>query len=110
MYRVVVLALAGSALFGQDATFERLKREAARVKAYRQEKDAMDEQPAPVASLHRALRDWIESRLPSDKVSMPDSLSSLESALQRELKEAGLAEEDSDPLPGDDSDGFDAAF
>src|SRR5580692_10945080 len=103
MYRVVVLALAVSALFGQDTASERLKREAARVKAYRQEKGATDEHPALLASLHQALRDWIESRLPADKASMPDSFCGLESALQWELKDAGLAEEDPGPLADDDA-------
>jgi hypothetical protein len=110
MYRVVVLALAVSALFGQDTASERLKREAARVKAYRQEKGATDEHPALVASLHQALRDWIESRLPADKASMPDSFCGLESALQWELKDSGLAEEDPGPLADDDAYPLYAAF
>jgi len=43
-----------------------------------------------VSSLHQALRDWIESRLPADR-GMPEIMSGhLESDLQTELKQAGL--------------------
>jgi hypothetical protein len=66
----MVLLLAAAALCGQDAALVRLKREAALVEA-----SAKDKSKEPdVTALHRALREWIESRLPEDKGCCPLSL------------------------------------
>jgi hypothetical protein len=95
MHRVVALAFAATALFGQDPALERLKREAENAKVAPEDKDAQADDFARVAPLHRALRDWIESRLPADKASIRGSFSNLELEMQKELQTSGLVEDDS---------------
>src|SRR5579863_6343309 len=90
MHRAAVLAFALSALFGQDTALERLKREAANAKVAPDDKDARDDDFTRVAPLHRALRDWVESRLPADKASVHGSFSNLELDMKKELQGAGL--------------------
>ena len=64
MHRIVLLALAVSALFGQETPLDRLKREAVRAKSV-SGKDTTYEPALHVAAVHIALRDWAESRLPA---------------------------------------------
>jgi hypothetical protein len=103
MRSTIVLLLAAAALFGQDTALVRLKREAALVKA-----SAKDDSKEPsVTALHRALRDWIEARLPEDKGLLSVKSASLESSLQAELTEAGLDEPDAASANAADDDYFD---
>jgi hypothetical protein len=77
--RLVAIALVAAAALGAaERPLDRLKREAAAAKAHGDE--AGFDGKAAVTSLHAALREWIESRLPAD-----------ESAMQTELKRAGLS-------------------
>jgi hypothetical protein len=63
---VILLFAAATAVLAQKTAFDRLKREAASLKAVPEEK-ITDDHVAMAAPLHLALRDWIESRLPEDK-------------------------------------------
>jgi hypothetical protein len=84
MYRVILLLLLASPLFGQDPALDRLKREAVLLKAATPGTQS-------VSQFHALLRDWIESRLPANKASMPGSLSAIESGMQMQLRMAGMA-------------------
>jgi hypothetical protein len=82
--------LAAGALLGQETAFDRLKREAARIQALASGESAPDMNAAALAPLHLALRDWIESQLPQKAGATPDEFRSLETALQRTLRDARL--------------------
>ena len=81
--------MAASALFAQDAALDRLKKEAASLRAL-----SKDQQwkvtTEGLAPLHSALRDWIESRLPKNGHELRDP-TGLEATLQGELTKAGLS-------------------
>jgi len=107
MRSAILMLVAAAVLSGQDdVALFRLKHEAAQVKtAVKDAKDARDE--PSVTALHRALREWIESRLPTDKGLLSVKSASLESSLQADLTKAGLAVPDGPPADaGDDDDDF----
>jgi hypothetical protein len=83
MHAVLVAWLAAGVLLGQQTPLDRLKREAARMKAGDGE----------VKALHLALRDWIEAHLPPS-ARTPVEFRNVEETLQRELKATGLSLED----------------
>jgi len=83
--------VAASGLFAQTDPLERLKSEVARVKALPDEKT-----DGEAANLHRALRDWIESRLPGDQGLLHVGMPRAEAVMRSELKEAGLEGEGPD--------------
>lgn len=86
---VILLFLAATAAFAQETPLDRLKREAASLKALPNEK-LPDDHITIAAPLHLALRIWIESRLPQDKGLLSQQFRNLESIMQDELEAAGL--------------------
>jgi hypothetical protein len=105
---VILLFAAATAVLAQKTAFDRLKREAASLKAVPEEK-ITDDHVAMAAPLHLALRDWIESRLPEDKGLLSVTFGNLESSMQDELK-AGLTSPGASPAATDNAypDGFGA--
>ena len=85
---LAVLLMAG-ALCAQATPLDRLKHEAANVKALSGKDHAKSGFGIHLAALHLALRDWIESRLPQT-AGTAGQFGYIERALQGELKEAGL--------------------
>jgi hypothetical protein len=82
--------MAASGSMAQTDPLERLKSEVARVKALPDEKA-----DGEAATIHRALRDWIESRLPGDKGLLHVAMPRAEAVMRSELKAAGLEGEGS---------------
>jgi hypothetical protein len=82
----ILTLLTATALFGQnDAALDRLKREVALVKTSPREQNG----ETNVSALHRALREWIESRLPQDRGHLPER-SALGASLREGLADAEL--------------------
>lgn len=86
--------LAACALLGQDAAFDRLKGEAARMRALSSGMDTREFHAGALAPLHLALRDWIESQLPQKAGTAAGEFRSLEAALRGKLRDARLSEPD----------------
>jgi hypothetical protein len=115
MRNLIVLLCVGAPLFGQDPALTRLKHEMAvageQAEQAEQDKNFGKGGAARIASVHAALRDWIEPQLPKDVYSLAGEVSRLEVSLQKELERAGLSGADSsDPDvfidPGFDEVGF----
>jgi hypothetical protein len=110
MLRVLAFLLAVRAVFGQDAPLERLKQElkAARDQSASDEKRALEivkktgawpddtkgRGAARIARVHAALLSWIESRLPMGRSAAAIKSSDWETAMQRQLGVAGIAEKE----------------
>jgi hypothetical protein len=82
--RAIVFLLLACCLSAQETALDRLKREALAARKLDRDSDA---NPAP--ALHRALRDWIESRLPANKALL-ETERNLDTTLETELHQAGL--------------------
>jgi hypothetical protein len=86
MRSAILILLTATTLPGQDAALTRLQHEVSLVKASAGEPNT---QPN-VAALHRALREWVEARLPADKGHMPER-AALGASLRADLADAELS-------------------
>src|SRR5689334_274947 len=93
--RAIVFLLLGCCLSAQETALDRLKREA--LAARDLDRDS-DKEPSP--ALHRALRDWIESRLPANN-GMLETERYLDTKLENELHQAELVAPDFEGHPCD---------
>lgn len=98
---VTVFLFAAGSLFGQNPALVRLAHEAERVKTSAE--SSADDHTVEVAPLHRALREWIESRLPKNKERLAAEFSSLQASMKGELDGAGLSGLDSPPTADADA-------
>jgi hypothetical protein len=91
MRAALVFLMAAGALLAQETPLTRLKREAIRTQT--QPLDKLDPEP-----LHRALREWLEWRLPQFEDSVTQ-ITHIEASLSRELKEAAIldSQDEDDP-------------
>jgi hypothetical protein len=92
MGKIIASFLFAISVFGQDLALARLKHElhtarAAQLQADTQPKDGG---AAAIATVHSALRDWVELRLPQTLQFLPRDVTLLQSSLQKELAAAGL--------------------
>jgi hypothetical protein len=95
----IFLLIAAGALFGADPLLDRLVSESLRLRTVGA---AQDERPTNqlVANSKSALRDWIESRLPTTRAELGSVFPTLVTDINEELKRANLL------LQGDSAPGF----